>query len=138
MTCTKCGGLVVAGDYEGEAKCVQCSQRFYQAEEDSMAGWTEARRAKFMATIAAKNGKFGRPRKDDPAHAARSKNAQEAVGGTNGHSPRVAMAGPTNVVPGANWAEWRGSILASLDQAIGQLEDQLTKTRAARAAVEGL
>lgn len=47
-------------------------------------------------------------------------------------------ASETNVQPRANWHEWRGSVLAQIDQAIDQLEEQLTKTRAARAAVEAL
>lgn len=33
VTCDKCGGLVIRGDWDGELKCVQCSKRVYQEPE---------------------------------------------------------------------------------------------------------
>jgi hypothetical protein len=80
------------------------------------------------------NGTPERKKRGRPAQDARPKNEKTIV--------RVEANVPTSAAPetpsGVHWAEWRRCLFAQMDQAIGQLEEQLTKTKTARAAVEAL
>lgn len=161
MTCPKCGGLVVPGDFEDEQKCVACGKRIYHAgdpmsyclepgcdtqtkgafcfehKKDAVSakdsrcapndngtpkkrGWTPERRAKFMATARRKKGL-------PPEPALKPVRAGEQ--GEPDPAPREG---------GVKWPEWKASVVAQIDQAIAQLEDQLQKTKAAREAVAAL
>lgn len=157
MTCTKCGGLVIKGDEPGELKCVGCSKRFYA--EDPMPTQTSDRRADEPQRDGGRcqgrqgRGQCKRPAANDgfcSAHSGQAPNPDRKPakvgrpnsvarpGKTNGAPAAKEVAPEPNATPGATWHEWRASVLAQMDQAIGQLEEQLAKTKAARAAVEAL
>lgn len=149
MNCTKCGGLfmnTISVTLEGtftNQRCIACGRSPNETQRPIPAapektnplketlmttprkGWTEERRAKFKATFTAKRGE----KPEVPAQPAQPKKPAEE---SRPSSP------PAENPSGVYWAEWRQSMLAQMDQAIGQLEEQLTKTKAARAAVEAL
>lgn len=83
------------------------------------------------------NGTPERKKREHHAQGARPKSEQAEVRIISRAHPVPASAA-TEMPAGVHWGEWKVSLLAQMDQAIGQLDEQLTKTKAARDAVEVL
>ena len=139
MTCQKCGGLIVPGDFDEEQKCIACGKRTYRVEEEPMGAQNGER-------CQGRQGRGQCTRTDTgidgycPSHSGQNKNASPKPKPVKAENPNGNRAPGHDQAPpqGVGWGEWKDSILAQMDQAIESLEEQLAKTKQARAAVADL